>query len=266
MSDNYSGEVSSAVAEVIDVGWKVILIGRKAPVGEIYPILPVEAFRSRQDLYTLFETNLGAKLRDEDTNHLDGIIHNVGGHTLVLELIAKQIAASYLTIEDAAGLVDSNGFASIAPERVVYTKDADARSETIRNIITALFEADSLPAGMKDLLKVMSLMDAAGIDIRMLHTALEIESMDDANALIRDGWMIRNDRMISLHPVIRETIHCREWSARAQSYAVRLMESILRTLQDVREDDLKNNARLLPLCEAILDSCLREPILLKEDI
>ena len=236
--DNYTGEINKELATVIAVGWKVILISRKEPVANTYPAIHVDALATQQDLYALFENNLGHSLHSTDYPHLDNIIYRVDGHTLVLELIAKQISNSYLTVKEASRLVDTHGFSSIAPERVVFSKDDDAYPETLRNIITALFEADQLSAQMKDFLKVMSLLDENGIDILLLQSILSLESKDDANTLIHDGWLNRDDKMISLHPVIQETVHCWEWSDGAKAYAIKLMEYLFRELkvEEHRED------------------------------
>ena len=153
-------------------------------------------------------------------------------------MIAKQISSSYLSICEASNLVDTHGFVAMAPEKVIYSKDADAYPETLRNIITALFEADNLSEQMRNLLKVMSLVDSNGVDIRLLHDVLCIDSKDDANTLIRDGWMYLCDKVISLHPVIQETVYCWDWSDKAKAHAIRLMEFLFRELkaEEHRED------------------------------
>lgn len=256
--DNYSGEVSKELTEVIAVGWKVVIISRKSPVDSAYPVIFVDALTDQADLYKLFENNLGSKLQSADYGYLDNIICQIKGHTLVLELIARQIASSYLTLKEASELVDSYGFTAMAPEKVIYSKDADIYPETLRNIITALFEADHLSVQMKDLLKVMSLIDGAGIDIRLLHDVLAIESKDDANTLIRDGWMALGDKIISLHPVIQETVHCWGWSDTAKTYAIKLMEYLFCELkaEEHREDYPK---KLLWIMEASQESFQKYP-------
>lgn len=260
--DNYSGEVCKELAEVIAVGWKVIIISRKSPADSAYPVIPVDALTEQADLYKLFENNLGGKLQSADHGYLDNIICRIKGHTLVLELIARQIASSYLTLKEASELVDTHGFAAMAPEKVIYSKDAEVYPETLRNIITALFEADHLSVQMKDLLKVMSLIDGAGIDIRLLHDVLAIESKDDANTLIRDGWMVLDDKIISLHPVIQETVHCWGWSDTAKTNAIKLMEYLFCELkaEEHREDYPK---KLLWIMEASQESFQKHPRLKK---
>ncbi len=260
--DNYSGEINQELADIIAVGWRVILISRKTPTADNYAIISVETMDNPSDLHQLFENNLGRSLKENERPHLDNIIRQIDGHTLVLELIAKQIASSYLTVEEASRLADSHGFASIAAEKVVYSKDSASYPETLRNIITALFEADQLSEQMKNLLKVMSLFDSTGIDIRLLHEILAIESKDDANTLIRDGWIILNDKVISLHPVIQETVHCWDWSDEAKSSAIKLMEYLFRELkvEEHREDYPK---KLLWVMEVSQEQFKKHPRLKK---
>lgn len=236
--DNYSGEINQDLADVVAVGWKVILISRKSPVADTYPEIHVGPLTEREELYRLFEHNLSFKLLPADYGYIDNIISKVNGHTLVLELIAKQISSSYLSICEASNLVDTHGFAAMAPEKVIYSKDANAYPETLRNIISALFDADNLSEQMRSLLKVISLVDSNGIDIRLLHDVLCIDSMENANTLIRDGWMNLSDKVTSLHPVIQETVHCWEWSDEAKKYAIKLMEFLFRELkvEEHRED------------------------------
>lgn len=222
--DNYSGALDKNVCDVLNVGWKVIFISRKEPVSGDYLVLPITAISKQTDLQLLFESNLKNAIRQADILYMNNIIAKVAGHTLTVELIAKQIAGSYLTIAQASALVDKYGFSEIASERVVFSKDNIEHTETIRGIITALFEAECLTEKMKSILKTMSLIGNNGIDVRLLCSIIETESTDDVNSLIRDGWIQLSGTDISLHPVIKETIHCLEWSDEAKRYAEMLLK------------------------------------------
>ena len=229
--DNYSGALDKNVRDVLNVGWKVIFISRKEPVSGDYPILPITAISEQTDLRRLFESNLKNAIPQADIPYMDNIIEKVAGHTLTVELIAKQIASSYLTIAEASALVDKYGFSEMASEKVVFSKDNIEHAETIRGIITALFEAECLTKKMKSILKTMSLIGDKGIDVRLFCSIIESDSMDDVNCLIRDGWIQLSGKDISLHPVIKETIHCWEWSDEAKRYAEMLLKYLFRELK-----------------------------------
>lgn len=229
--DNYSGELDKNVQDVLNVGWKVIFISRKEPASDDYFILPIKAISQQEDLRRLFECNLKNTIPQADIPYMDNIIAKVAGHTLTVELIAKQIASSYLTIAEASALVDKCGFSEMASEKVVFSKDNIEHAAKTREIITALFEADCLTDEMKSILKTMSLIGDKGIDVRLFCSIIESDSFDDVNSLIRDGWIWLSGTEISLHPVIKETIHCWVWSNKSKQLAEKLMKYLFRELK-----------------------------------
>ena len=121
--DNYSGVLDNNVWDVLNVGWRVIFISRKEPALGDYHVLPITAISEKSDLRRLFESSLKTAISEADIPYVDNIIAKVAGHTLTVELIAKQIASSYLTIAGASALVDKYGFSEIASEKVVFSKD-----------------------------------------------------------------------------------------------------------------------------------------------
>lgn len=236
--DNYSGELNKDVCDVLNVGWKVIFISRKEPASGDYPVLPITAISEKSDLRRLFENNLKKAIPQADIPFVDNIISRVAGHTLTVELTAKQIAGSYLTIAEASALVDKYGFSEIASEKVVFSKDNIQHTETIRGVITALFEADRLSEKLKSILKTMSLIGDNGVDVRRFCSIIKIDNADNVNSLIRDGWIQLSGKDISLHPVIKETIHCWAWSDEAKRYAEMLLKYLFRELKaEGRKED-----------------------------
>lgn len=229
--DNYPGELNIDLQDILNVGWKVVFISRKEPASGDHSVLTITAMSERSELHSLFEQNVKREIQQAEIPYIDNIITKAAGHTLTVVLIAKQIASSYLTIAEASALVDEYGFSGIASEKVVFCKDNIEHTETIRGIITALFKADRLSESMKDILKTMSLIGGTGVDILMFQSMVEIETVDEINALIRDGWIQLSGRSISLHPVIKETIQCWEWSDGAKQYATRLLEYLFRELR-----------------------------------
>lgn len=246
--DDHPGEIDSGLTELLNVGWKVVCISRKTPEG--CPVLPLGPIEDQQALYRLFETNLGAALEETDYPYVDTIIRQVQGHTLVLELMAKQIASSYLTVAQAARLAAEYGFSHMGAEKVSFRKDDSAHLETVQTILTALFQADSLSRERQDILKVLSLTDSGGVDMGLLDV-----SREESNGLVRDGWVVRSGTVLSLHPVIRETVGRWDWSEPGKAHALWLLDG----LRDAREPDMG-------LCVAVLTSCRREEVLRREPV
>ena len=78
---------------------------------------------------------MGQKTREDEVGCLDHLIQNVEGHTLALELIARQIRKSRLTLarggKNLQSLLD---FQILLLKKVRFEKDNETKAETIRNI------------------------------------------------------------------------------------------------------------------------------------
>jgi serine/threonine protein kinase len=222
--DDFAGENDQDLVSILDLDWKVVFITRNTPLARGYKVLPIMAIEQEEDLRQLFENRLERRINNQEQSYLNNIITKISGHTLVLELLAKQIASSYLSVSMASELVDKHGFSSIAQEKVTYDKDLVAYQETIGNIIATLFDAGQLSENKKILLKTVSLLGSNGIDINMFQEILKLESKDDINQLIRSGWMELRDATISMHPVVIEVIHRWDWNAEYVASAVQMME------------------------------------------
>lgn len=210
--DNFSGEIDDDLRALLATDLKVILLSRKVPSYQSSQEIKLAAISDLKALRCIFEDNLGRSITDNEQDCFEQIIKRIEGHTLVLELIAKQIANSHITIPSAAILTDEHGFSAIAPERVDYEKDSRQTSNTIGNIIDALFETNMLSAEQKVLMKVSSLLGDDGIDINHFQQIMKLESKNDLNELIKDGWLTISGDMISMHHVIGEAVHRWEWT------------------------------------------------------
>ncbi|MBQ9991544.1 MAG: hypothetical protein IJP31_11505 [Lachnospiraceae bacterium] len=210
--DNFSGEIDRDTLEVLKTDWKVIIVSRQVPCCRNAKELQVTAISDRKLLQDLFEYYLETSIcpmEQEDFNH---IADKVKGHTLVLELIAKQIGSSHMTLAKARELVDEQGFPQMAPEKVDYEKDGQTDRETIGNIIDVLFQKNHLSKEKRILLKTLSLTGIGGIEINLYQRIFQLESKDDINDVIKDGWLMLKGDMISMHPVIQEAVHQWEWT------------------------------------------------------
>lgn len=209
--DNFTGEVDEDLRALLSAELKVVLVSRKACSWPSSLEMKLSAVSDRNALYRIFEDNLGRSVADNEQEGFDRILKCAEGHTLILELIAKQIANSHITISAAASLADEYGFSAIAPERVDYEKDSRPDRDTVGNIIDALFEKNVLSPEKKVLMKVSSLLGDDGININCFQQILKLVSKDDLNELIKDGWLTISGDTISMHHVIQEAVHRWEW-------------------------------------------------------
>lgn len=236
--DNFTGEFDDDLRELLKTELKVILLSRKAPFYQSCQEMKLSAVSDLNALRCIFEDNLGRSIKDNEQDGFEQILKRVEGHTLVLELIAKQIANSHITISSAASLTDEHGFSAIAPEKVDYEKDSKQTSDTIGNIIDALFEMNALSEEKKTLMKVASLLGDDGIDINQFQQIMKLVSKDDLNELIRDGWLAISGDTISMHNVIQEAVHRWEWTPEYVNAAEQFLTYFY---VEIRLESTKNN-------------------------
>ncbi len=204
--DDYS--FHNDLKDILNLQWKVIIITRQKPSLMTYPTLYLSEINHDQ-LPILFQSYLGRQINNSETIYLNNIIDKIQGHTLVLELLARQIAASYISIQEASQLVDQYGFTNVAKEKIDYVKDEVYYYDTIENMIHVLFDMSSLSYDKKTILKILSLFHS--IDIHIFSDMLELDSKNDINELERLGWIHIDNMNISMHPVIKEVVSKWDW-------------------------------------------------------
>ena len=174
--------------------------------------MEVGAITDASELFRLVSLNLERTPTKEEKVCFDEIISLVQGHTLVLELIARQIAAGRLDIHTALGLIRENGFSRFSDERVGNYKDGVEVYDTLSAIVTALFDAGKMSDDEKLALKVLSLLNVRGLETSLVQKFFPEISEKTLSELSTEGWLYNDDR-IHLHPVIAETVQHWKWSA-----------------------------------------------------
>lgn len=229
--DNFDGELDETFTELLDIGWKVIVITRLDMHNFDYPYLHVGRLEEKAELHLLFETNLGRKLKSDEYRKLNRIIDLVAGHTLVLVLIARQIAKSFIDVDMAMQLVEAHGFSELAPERVDYMQDGRAYYDKIATIIMSVYDVSQLSENKKKCMKVLSLFNIPGLDVKAAKSLLKLESLDELNELIDLGWLERSDHNVQMHPLIQETMHQVAWTTAYRAIALDEMQILYKEIK-----------------------------------
>lgn len=223
--DNYSGKITKELTEFLNNPWKVIIGTRHIPPANSFPYFNIESISDMDSLHELFEMNLQRIIQDDEKDIVNNIIEQVAGHTLVIELIAKQIAKSHMTILEANSLAEKNGISKIGSEKIEIVKDGKAIHESVKKIISELFDSRELLVEQKNILKILSLFGIAGIRMSKLQELINLENKDIFNELQEEGWIYIDNLVLKLHPVISEAIDIWPWEE----------PCVLATLQVMRE-------------------------------
>lgn len=89
----------------------------------------------------MFENNLGRRLKTDETAIVTKLADKVERHTLLLSLIARQVAKSYLSMKQAWDMAEAYGVSQMAPEKVDYLQNGVEGYDKISRIIKVLYDA-----------------------------------------------------------------------------------------------------------------------------
>lgn len=231
--DNFAPEHLDGMAPLLSLEWTVLLISRiELPVG-LYPSMGLEGL-SLAHLARLFERYAHCDLEsDADRVAFQTIARHVDGHTLLVELLARQVARNYLTITEAAALTRQYGFTHLSEGRVDYVRDHRTVRASLEVILGRLLEMDQYTGSERCVMKLLSLFDAPGIPAGLFRELSGIRSMDTINTLEDSGWLKVEHNNLYLHPVLREYVQGWPWSGNEDylTSAEALMERLCTRIQ-----------------------------------
>lgn len=228
---------------------KVIFITRNDVRALNCGYISVTSITNKAALQALFEHNSRTCLPPSETRFFDEITEKISAHTLVLELIAKQISCSFLSVEQAAEIVCSRGFTDIAPEKIEHFRDGVYYFGTVKRIISELMAINRLSDMQIALLKITALFGVDGIEARLLQRLCELPTLDDVNTLIRRGWINRDNGTVFLHTVVSEIIGVTSFSCEDKILSERMMNNLAVELSHA---DRECSRKLYDLTEKLL--------------
>lgn len=210
--DNYTDRLTKDLSRIIDCGYDTIITTRNQPPKNSFPSMEITAIADTSELFRLVALNLERQLSKEERLCFEEIITLVQGHTLVLELIARQIAAGRLDIRTSLDLIRENGFSCFSGEKVGNIKDGEEVYDTLSAIISALFKASAVNDTARLTLKILALLNVRGLETSLINKFFPDIQEETITALSTDGWLYEDSR-VRLHPVIAETVRYWLWTA-----------------------------------------------------
>lgn len=213
--DNFYGLISKDMSRMLDYGYDVIITTRNEPPKNSFASLEVTAIPDTAKLFELVSLNMGRPLVKVERECFEEIFRLVHGHTLTLELIARQINAGHIDVQAALELIRANGFSHISDDKISNYRDGEESYGTLFHIISCLFDAGNMSSAARIILKVLSMMDVMGLDSFVISDYLKLD-MDVVHGLVKDGWVyegtwLGSGSYVRLHPVISETVRNWDW-------------------------------------------------------
>lgn len=200
--DNFDVDSDEKLNEFLKGNYRVLITTRNEHPG--YHCLNVDIISEEAALFRIFEKNYGASIQDlEERVYVRKIIQHVWYHTYMIELIAKQMQASFLSAREMYELLEKDSIQNMPQETVEGGFERKCAFEHICH----LFNTSRLNEEKKQILRCMSLMGISGVVAKRFREWSGLENFESINQLIRQSWIRREaDRKISLHPLIVSVI------------------------------------------------------------
>lgn len=203
--DEFKGEIDEDLKEILNLPCDIIFSTRYKYEMNIVSY-ELKAFQNISDQNKLFQYHLERKMNEEELSLFNQIANKILGHTLLLELIAKQMKYSGLKIKQANDLIDEYGFMKMDDEKIPYHKDQLFKMDTIYRIINQLFKQATLSYMQTYILKVLAYMKDVKIHIDKLCSYLALNKKEEINQLVHEGWIYLDGFDLSIHPIIQECV------------------------------------------------------------
>ncbi|MBQ9008347.1 MAG: AAA family ATPase [Clostridia bacterium] len=214
--DNVLSEHLEDLRPLLNVGWHVLLISRAALAEGLYPSFCVEEMKINA-LASLFLRYAHAEISSyEDVRDFETIVNTVHGHTLTVELLGRQIARSYLTLHEAAEMVEQAGFRALPGEKINYIHDQQAFTAPLTKILDQLVEIDRFTEEEKQLLRILAMLKMPGIRVSLLRDLTSSEMIETVHRLESCGWLSVESQRIVFHPMMNEYIRTWTWTAKTR--------------------------------------------------
>ena len=204
--DNFDVVDDPHIQVLFELGCKV-LVTTRTNFADTYTQVTIEAL---EDPFEVFQKHYQKPLGTEERVCVDRIIDSVCGHTLTVELLAKQMMAGRVRPDSMLAKLQEAGLSGTGKEKVrIIDKYGEISSKSTNEHIRALFDLSGLDECEKHILVNLSLIPYSGISTELFHDWCELNDYDGINGLVVEGW-VRQDKekdFISLHPLVSDILH-----------------------------------------------------------
>lgn len=200
--DNFDVDGDPELAAFLEGRYHLLITTRNAHPG--HTTLRVEAMQDPAVLMEIFRQNYGEEIDPGEEPALREIFDLIACHTYTVELIAKQMSASFLSAGEMLELLKKGQIQTGLTETV-----SGRRSEnTAFGHICSVFNTSNLSGEEQRILRSLSLMGNTGVPAPRFRDWMGLTSFEQVNGLIRKSWIQkRPGQRIALHPLVTEVAH-----------------------------------------------------------
>ncbi len=205
--DNFDVDSDPELEKFLEGPYDVIFTTRIVHSG--YPSINVTEIKDFDVMMKIFSSNLFSGNNDEsvckdDIPYLKDIFKLVQYHTYAVELIAKQMASSFLTAREMLKLLKEGELKDSVTETVTGRR---SDQKTAFQHIISLFDIGRLNESEQKIMMYLSLMGTEGVRAELLKEWAELSSYDTVNQLAKRSWVRKEaGGKYSLHPLVCEVV------------------------------------------------------------
>ncbi len=200
--DNFDTDEDDQLEELLSMPCRFIFTTRNDH-GD-YPAIDVGPITDITVLRKIFSAAAGIKISPKDQPVVDEILSLVNGHTITVELVARQMAASFKTPAEMLKILKNAGMNTL---KTSVRREGSKDKRNAFDYIRELFSVSGLDQEQQHFLSIMSLLPPSGIRVPMIGEILDMEDYDIVNDMVSSNWLIRSDYYtLQMHPVIADVI------------------------------------------------------------
>lgn len=203
--DNLNDVEDPLLPELLKMNCRVLITTRADASQLGQPQLTVKALAVPGEIETVFQYSCRQELMEEDWPAVREMIRLVDGHTMAVDLLAKQMRAAGLTPAELLERLKARGISGSGREKIRLGKDGDFSRRDAFDHICVLFNIADLSSDQQLVLMNMSLLPYTGIAKQRMRDWCEWEDYEALNQLVETGWVKEDPTgRISLHPLVAE--------------------------------------------------------------
>lgn len=144
-------------------------------------------------------------------SQMTALIVAVEGNTLVIDLIARTLAAKSLrrvTAEDMLTALTNNTLSTKSFRQIGTDYNQSNQEEPIYMHLKQVYEVADIPPAEKVILRCATLLPGGGMDSELFASCFSVDEEENIYSLVDHGWIGLNNQVVTIHPIIR--LVCRE--------------------------------------------------------
>ncbi len=202
--DNFDVEDDPHLEDLIHGPYHLLITSRFEHYG--YPVLHIGKIGDFAKVRQIFADNYGRPLHAEDRKTVDEILRLADCHTITVELIARQMRASFIKPQKMLALLRDSGINTRLKEKI--KREGSPAQHTSFEYIRELFQLSKLSQKEQHILCCMCMVPQIGIEIPLFGEICGLEDYDGINSLLSKSWLMLDEKTdtLILHPVIADVV------------------------------------------------------------